>query len=369
MENITAAILPSASFFCREGASDKEYNMQVSEVDHGYVVKYQYGRRGATLTPGVKPAKPVALDLAMKQFERMCKERITKGYTQAGTSTAAIETVERSRSGLQPQLLNQIDDEALEASLQDPAMCMQQKEDGERIMVSCRVSNVMASNKLGFTRPLPQSVIDAILSLPCHEVVLDGELVGAQFRVFDMLSLNGNCYRAHGYGDRYAKYLAFLSMFQSPALSLVEGWFEQDDKRKHFKRIKLENGEGVVFKDIHARSSPGRPNSGGAQLKFKFTESVTCIVDRVSDLRRSISLALLDERGIPALVGNVTVPVNKIIPAVGDLVEVRYLYRYENGSLFQPVLLGARTDIALHECTLSQIHRIKTKTSIFADDE
>jgi bifunctional non-homologous end joining protein LigD len=44
-------------------------------------------------------------------------------------------------------------------------------------------------------------------------------------------------------------------------------------------------------------------------------------------------------------VGNVTIPVNFDIPRVGSVVEVRYLYAYPGGSLYQPVYLGARTDV------------------------
>jgi bifunctional non-homologous end joining protein LigD len=368
MENTTASVLPIASFYCQENSSDKEYHMQVAEVEGGFIVKYQYGRRGGSLTPGVKPAAPVPLDKAVKQFESMCKERLAKGYTQAeGTGTATVEAVAREKTGLMPQLLNPIDEDALAALFQDDSVCMQQKEDGERVMVSRKDTVVTASNKLGFTRPLPQVTAEAILALPCAEVILDGELVGNQYRVFDMLSRDGDCHRKVDYVGRYAAYIAFLTN-RSPAVKVVKGWFKPEEKKANFKRIKKAHGEGVVFKNIHARYCPGRPNSGGSQLKFKFTESASCIVDRVSDARRSVALVLLDENGAPVQVGNVTVPVNLAVPAVGAMVEVRYLYRYEKGSLFQPVLLGVRNDIALHECTLAQVRRIKAKSSSVSAD-
>lgn len=41
-------------------------------------------------------------------------------------------------------------------------------------------------------------------------------------------------------------------------------------------------------------------------------------------------------------VGNVTVPADQPILEAGSIVEVRYLYAYLDGSLFQPVLLGVR---------------------------
>jgi bifunctional non-homologous end joining protein LigD len=44
------------------------------------------------------------------------------------------------------------------------------------------------------------------------------------------------------------------------------------------------------------------------------------------------------------------------MPAVGDVVECRYLYAHkESNALYQPVFLGPRKDIEQHECILSQL--------------
>ncbi|HZZ00926.1 MAG TPA: hypothetical protein VFE36_15300 [Candidatus Baltobacteraceae bacterium] len=43
------------------------------------------------------------------------------------------------------------------------------------------------------------------------------------------------------------------------------------------------------------------------------------------------------------------------IPSVGDVVEIRYLYAYRGGSLYQPVYLGKRTDMDQSDCKLSQL--------------
>ena len=47
---------------------------------------------------------------------------------------------------------------------------------------------------------------------------------------------------------------------------------------------------------------------------------------------------------------------------------MRYLYRFENGSLFQPVLLGLRDDVLTEACTTSQVTRIKA-AALDTDDE
>ena len=60
-------------------------------------------------------------------------------------------------------------------------------------------------------------------------------------------------------------------------------------------------------------------------------------------------------------VGNVTVYPNQVMPSVGDIVEVKYLYYYPGGSLYQPVLLGVRDDVEPRECIIEQL---KTKQEI-----
>jgi bifunctional non-homologous end joining protein LigD len=43
------------------------------------------------------------------------------------------------------------------------------------------------------------------------------------------------------------------------------------------------------------------------------------------------------------------------VPNLGAVVEVRYLYAYPDGSLYQPVYLGERSDVDVTECVVSQM--------------
>ena len=70
--------------------------------------------------------------------------------------------------------------------------------------------------------------------------------------------------------------------------------------------------------------------------------------------KRSVSLALLDGTGRIA-VGNVTIPVGQPIPAVGSILDVKYLYARSGGSLYQPVYVGVREDIDPSACRLDQL--------------
>lgn len=109
-----------------------------------------------------------------------------------------------------------------------------------------------------------------------------------------------------------------------------------------------------MFKHGAAPYVTGRPKSGGMQLKHKFYATLSAVVDIVN-AQRSIQIKLLKgARWVSA--GNVTIPPNVIIPALGAVVEIRYLYAFkESGSLYQPVYLRMRSDVLPTECVTKQL--------------
>jgi bifunctional non-homologous end joining protein LigD len=125
-------------------------------------------------------------------------------------------------------------------------------------------------------------------------------------------------------------------------------------KRQMLAQLGRENREGVVLKFASAPYTSGRPASGGNQLKLKFTATASCLVAKVNGTKRSVALALLDGTNQVA-VGNVTIPPGMAIPRADSVVEIRYLYAYPGGSLFQPVCLGQRDDIEPAACTIGQL--------------
>jgi bifunctional non-homologous end joining protein LigD len=137
-------------------------------------------------------------------------------------------------------------------------------------------------------------------------------------------------------------------------IELIESAFAPAQKAILYNRLKQERKEGVVFKQLDAPNTPGRPNSGGTQLKHKFCATLSAVVGKIN-AQRSVELRLLTSDGwVPA--GNVTIPPNHSVPKVGTVVEVRYLYALPgSGCLYQPVYLGVRTDVEQHECAVSQL--------------
>src|SRR5713101_3734240 len=95
----------SISLYYRDGRSDKVYQVQLDRVDGGYVVNFQFGRRGSTLQSGTKTPEPVSYEKASKIYERLVAEKKGKGYSKADGNTPYETSGPAGReSGLLPQL-------------------------------------------------------------------------------------------------------------------------------------------------------------------------------------------------------------------------------------------------------------------------
>ena len=73
----------SKSLYFKEGTSDKEYHIQITQVHPAvseYLVNFQYGRRGNTLKSGSKTEAPVTLGEAEAIYDLVVREKIAKGY-------------------------------------------------------------------------------------------------------------------------------------------------------------------------------------------------------------------------------------------------------------------------------------------------
>lgn len=344
------------SLFYKEGSSDKEYHVQVVQAPGSdlYLVKFQYGRRGSTLTDGCKTPSPLPLDKAEKIFADIVKKQMAKGYTEGAEGTPYVGGDKQDRvTGMFPQLLNPIEECDVAQYLNNPAWGAQEKKDGKHIMVKAKASVVTASNRKGLQVGIPEPVAKSLMSF---EVELDGEMVGDVYHVFDCLSSDGKDFHASPYDTRHLQLSGFVGMTAVKVVPLAR---TVEQKVALYEKLKKENKEGIVFKRLSSVYKPGRPSSGGDMLKHKFYATCSCMVVAGRDGKRSIGLSLNDVKGPRDIsvvnVGNCTVPANQPIPKVGDIVEIRYLYAYKGGSLYQPTLLGIRDDLDQVACDMDQL--------------
>lgn len=352
----------SVTLYFKEGSSDKVYQANIEERGDKCVVTFAYGRRGTALNAGTKTDAPVSYDEAKKIYDKLVREKTAKGYKPGegedapANVAAAVASKEERDTGLRPQLLNPVEEADAMLLLNDPDFWAQEKFNGKRCLLKKTGDEVIGTNRMGLAIALPAKIADYAKRAVADNFIIDGELLGDSLVAFDILSLNGRDVMSKPYDVR----LPLLSaMFDSiGAIRSTETALTTKHKRELYEQLKKENAEGIVFKRKDAKYSAGRPNTGGSQLKFKFYATCSAIVVEGRAGKRSVALALLDDKSEVA-VGNVTVPANQAIPKVGQLVEVRYLYAYKGGSLYQPTLLGIRDDIGRDACKLSQLKYIQ----------
>ena len=348
----TLTELPTTTLYYREGSSDKVYQCQIEQAGERFLVNFAYGRRGGTLNTGTKTNVPVSLDDAKRIFDKLVKEKRSKGYSE-GESGTPYQHSDQQPSGTLPQLLNPIDESQVLSLMNDDNWCMQEKQDGRRLIVQKRGQDIIGINKKGNTVGLALPLFDVVRSFDA-DVTIDGESIGDNLFAFDLLELDGVDIRSWPYRERLAALMNLLFSIQQRSIKLVETAFTTPQKLALLHELKAGKREGIVFKQVFSAYTPGRPNSGGNQLKHKFVATLSAVVAKVN-AKRSVELQLIGQDGWVSC-GNVTIPANHKIPQAGQVVEVRFLYAFpESGVLFQPVYLGPRDDVDDAECTTKQL--------------
>ena len=329
------------------GGSDKGYQVILEPQNDGWVVNAANGRWGSTFVHQPKTQNgPVPYEKAKQIFDKVVKEKLTKGYKPVGdapTGSLAVvaASIEERETGIYPQLLNPIEPEEAEKFISDPGFWAQEKFDGKRILLKVQAGNVVAINRKGLVCGIAEAIIrDAVKLDGC---VIDGEAIGESFFAFDLLEHGDKDVRSLAYSAR----LKVLSEAVAGLRSLrgVVTAKSETEKSALFQKLKEENREGIVFKAHRAPYEPGRPKKGGNQRKLKFWATATCVCTIRND-KRSIGVSIKETptQGLTPI-GNVTIPPNQQVPKIGELVEIRYLYAIKGGSLYQPQFIRIRDDI------------------------
>jgi len=350
--------ITKVNLFFKEGSSDKEYGLQLVEATGGYLVNFQYGRRGSTLTPGTKTPTPVDLATAQKIYDKKLKEQLSKGYKpgdDTGTYISVAGIPEAKDIIFLPQLLNDIEESDIEKYLRDDKWGGQEKKDGHHQAFHKKSGKIIVSNKKGTAIGFPEALKKAIKT--DQDLTVDAESIGEVFHAFDLIEGMGQDLRNLSYEDRYTtlKGMFKMGIFDNKNIVLVPLAIGYAEKKAMYDKLKAEKREGMVFKRLDAKHTSGRPASGGNMLKCKFYAELSARVAAGREGKRSFGLELLDEKGVWIKMGNCTVPPDKNIPAVSQIVEIRYLYANVGGSLYQPFFKELRDDVDESECLMKQV--------------
>lgn len=345
---------------------DKAYGLQITEAPTSglYFLHYLNGRRGAAMSCKPKIADPVtkqpiavSLDVANKEFDKVANSKLKDGYTPDSSGLAYTSSEDAGRiSGYRPTLPADLPVKGTANKIADllasPAWGLMEKKDGEHRGLICKDGQVVGTNKNGLIVNIPDHW-QAFASLGdhtfCGEHMKDGT-----YAVFDLFD------KSLTFSERYAKLEdIFKTSASLPHISLVPLALGEADKRSMRRAIEEANGEGVVYKDLYAPFDEGKNENS---LREKFWAEMTCFV-MGHNVKRSVSIGATNAAtGDVEALGSVTIPENQPFPAVGELMDVRFLYRFEGGSLEQPTSKGVRNDVTPSTVTTDQITRIKYKS-------
>lgn len=355
------------------GSSDKEYRIQIEHFrkgqwnpapsKEGHVVLFQYGRRGGTLQSGTKTPTPVSLEEAERIFDRLVHEKTSKGY-QVGQGESVAPTVltqadSSKRTPYPQEQLEEIGEDDAEQYIKDDRFIMQMKMDGHFRQAEKRPDGTVISyNKKGEAKEFPSVVDKELAALPLKTFFFDGELIGENYFVFQMLQKNGKCLTELPYVKRLNHAEEIID--NNTHIKTVATWFGTKAKQAGLASLRKNRCEGAVFKLKDAAYREG------SNRKFKFLKTCTA---RVLELGRkgheNAVLGLLKDGKWVEIGGASMIGKDKRI-TVGSLVEVKFL-NFTGSRLYQPRIERLRDDIDEKECTfMRQIKKHMFKEGVEA---
>lgn len=354
---MTTPSAESISLYLKNETSDKEYHVHLKSAGDLWSVEIQYARRGSALRSALKTKEPVDYALAKSEYDKIVRGQLKDGYTPDASGEAYQNTPDQGNyTGVLPQLLNPDDQENFAFYRDSPEWGLQEKFDGQRLLMrKAAETGVTGINRDGLAIAIPLAFEESLMALPCASCVIDSEWLGDAFAPFDLLELDGVDLRPLSAKARKDALEELLDKAQHPCFHRVPMPEDAAGKQALFDKVKALRGEGVVAKRLLAPYTVGRPNSKGSQMKLKFVESATMVVTSHHKSKRSVGVSAYCDKMALTSKGSVTIPANYEIPAIGEIVEIIYLYAYEKGSLYQPTFKGVRVDKALADCLLSQL--------------
>lgn len=212
-------------------------------------------------------------------------------------------------------------------------------------------------------RPVADKILRLTPTPPAEAqgYTIDGEIIDGAFWIFDLVEDDGE--RAplwqrlnvlnswhEGVGDYGLAGLIKLL----PTARLM------DEKHALAEAVHGQGGEGWIAKRID-----GGYNWGSRvehSLKLKITHTIdTVVIGRNRKREQNMVLGVYKEHVLTEV--GCASAIGKPDTALGDVVEVKYLYAGANGRLVQPTVLRLRTDKPAAECTIDQL-RFADKTVV-----
>lgn len=273
---------------------------------------------------------------------------------------------------LYPMLASSSELSDLTSVLDNDNLVTEQKVDGDRNLLTSPGGDfpptVITRNGTPYTKRIPESVRN--LRFP-HDTapgtwILDGELVGGEFWVFDLLAAPGvDVGPDSPLHQRRAVLEAAFAGDAFPGLRLVPQAKTREQKIALAEIALRDNFEGLMIKKADSKYISGGRTDAWLKLKFVTTADVV-VLDVRDDGKESLRLGLYNDSGILTDVGRSSLigkEKNGVI-SKGDVIEVRYLYVGAGGRLYQPTIMRKRTDKDAEECTFAQLKKVNKEVLV-----
>ena len=242
-----------------------------------------------------------------------------------------------------------------EAIFDNADLIVEEKLDGHRILIVVENEQLDIVNRNGVRsqhyqrlRQFPAMKLFAT----CDKLVVDAELVGDTLWAFDMPWCEDLVSPDRPWYVRRVALETLLQHAEGDSVRMVPCARNTPAKIALVERCLNSAAEGLMVKHLYGTYHEGRRTNDWR--KIKFTRTVDCVVSAVGTQgKANATLSLWDGSGLVEIGRCSTL--GKPAVAIGDILEVRYLYVGANGRLYQPVMLRIRPDKTIHECTLEQL--------------
>jgi len=254
---------------------------------------------------------------------------------------------------IKAELLTETNELHFQRMLLSATYGFQEKHNGHRLIICKQDGQLRMFNREGdpSSKALHPRIKTALLSHRLSMFVIDGELVGGTFYIFDALVLGDEAINNDAYEYREARYHAEFDNISSQ-ISVVPTARTAEEKRLLWDAVLASRGEGIVSKNMTVKYTQGM---AGAHWKLKFLKSAEAVVIGPSpEGKDSVEIGMWDSNGRMHRISGLSLR-NKYRVAPGTVLEVRFLYATKELHIVQPVLVRVRTDKRAADCKLTQL--------------
>jgi ATP-dependent DNA ligase len=231
---------------------------------------------------------------------------------------------------------------------------MQEKIDGERLIVSVGKEGIIGHNKYGEEIPFPTAIKNALLSIDRKdEWVFDGELFQGKFCIFNLIEAPGQIMN----GDVKLKLDSLeiiVKTLDDPVIEYVK-YYADEPMESVFAKLMVDKAEGVVFRYIKDHFSLSR---------YKFRNEIDCIYI-TEDGEGEVLFGVFNDDGglieVTHLLDSAFSPreLQDLRSSQSAVVTISCLKISRNNKLVRPQLARVRHDKKQKDCNTKQFNNLR----------